>query len=111
MHSCLLNFPSSRGGDGGREWLLSVLRNQDGCHKNHLDNNSIILKQVIEGPVSCCLQIFCMHISSFLCVSINALWIMAVIKMMNCLGGFFFKKIKGKTIFRHYFLEGHGSRK
>lgn len=32
-----------------RGWLFNVLRNQDWCCKNHLDNNFIILKQIIEG--------------------------------------------------------------
>lgn len=40
------------------------------------------------------LRAFCMHISSLICISINALWIMAVIKMMNYLGGFFLQKKK-----------------
>lgn len=85
MHYCHINFPSSKG--EGRRGLLIVLTNQDRCHKNQVDNNFIILKQLIEGPILCCLQIFCMHISSFI---IDSLWIMTVIKMMNCLGEFLF---------------------
>lgn len=39
-----------------------------------------------------------MQVPSFICAFIDALWIMAVIKMMNCLGGFFYKRMEGKTV-------------